>query len=155
MYQRGQAVRVGPEPGMADDTSGGDRTLTTLVFQNSNTSKKFAFDMDNEDGRFEVMLPPGEYGIRLRYHTWLSGTPAHSDVPEAAKRYYVGTLRVDLFRHTSILGFPARVFGGTVPQGDSDFDVLDEWEWTQANLQVPFPVQVTAEKRLMHLGETE
>ena len=111
------------------------------------------FDVDDETGRFEVMLRPGRYRVGLRYYKWFSGTSARFDVPIPRGRYYIGTLRVDLFRRPSLLGRWARLIGGTVPQNDSDFAVVDEWQWAEANLPLLSSGQQTAEKRLMSLEE--
>lgn len=130
---------------------GGERAATAITFRNVLTGKRFAYEVEDDSGRFEVLLPPGQYAIKLRYDEWLSDTPARFDAPEAGEPCYVGTLHADLFRRRSFRGSWARIFGGAVPSGDSDFRVRDEWEWAQDNLRFLAAGAVTPQRCLMRL----
>jgi hypothetical protein len=129
----------------------GEETLTMVIFRSLKNDEKFAFELDDESGRFEVLLPPGRYAIQLRCGKWLAETPARFDAPEQGRQYYVGTLRVDLFQRRSLQGWFVRFFGGTLPRGDTGFAVVDEWEWARANLGSFAEGPVGIEKRLMRL----
>jgi len=129
----------------------GEETLTMVVFRSLKGDEKFAFEVEDESGRFEVLLPPGRYAIQLRCGKWLAETPAQFDAPEQGRQYYVGTLQVDLFRQRSPLGWFVRFFGGTLPRGDTGFAVADEWEWARANLRSFAEGPAGIEKRLMRL----
>lgn len=151
VFRGGQQVRVGPV-GHSEESgvSGGDRTLTELRFHNVSTGRRFSYDVTDDEGGFEVFLPPGQYRIALRYFTWTQATPARFEV-DGGNNYYIGTLRVRLLSRWSIGGLWARTFGGTIPEKDSDFAVVDQWDWAEANLSML--AHVSAEKRLMRLGE--
>jgi hypothetical protein len=158
----GRPVRVGPEGrGARIRSSGWDQaapvyaedSLTMLVFRNTLTGAQFGFDVPDDTGGFEVLLPPGQYAIRLRYDDWLSDTPAILDAPVAGERYYVGTLRADLFRRRSLRGWWARAFGGAVPRQDSDFSVTDDWDWARANLAALSAEPLRVERRLMRVAQ--
>jgi len=129
----------------------GEESLTMVVFRSLKGDEEFAFEVEDESGRFEVLLPPGQYAIKLRCGKWLAETPAQFDAPEQGRQYYVGTLRVDLFRRRSPWGWFVRFFGGTLPRGDTGFAVADEWEWARANLRSFAEVPAGIEKRLMRL----
>lgn len=159
----GRPVRVGPEGRGARIRDSGygkpapvyaEDALTMLVFRDVHSGDEFGFDVPDDTGGFEVLLPPGRYAIRLRYDDWLSETPALFDAPVAGDQYYVGTLRADLFRRRSIRGWWARAFGGAVPRKDSDFAVTDEWEWARANLDAFSARPLRAQKRLMDVGQS-
>ncbi len=158
----GRPVRVGPQGrGARIRSSGYDQaapvyaegSLTMLVFRNTQGGEEFGFDVPDDKGGFEVLLPPGRYEIRLRYDDWLSGTPVVLDAPAAGERYYVGTLHADLLRRRSVRGWWARAFGGAIPQRDSDFSVTDEWEWARENLGAFSAEPVRVQKRLMDVAQ--
>jgi hypothetical protein len=157
MAINGRPVRVAEGRGTPPRGSAGDQAapkyaetaLTMLVFRNLESRDEFAFDVPDDSGGFEVLLPPGRYSIRLRYEDWLSATPAMFDAAAAGESYYVGTLRADLFRRRSLRGWWARAFGGTIPRDDSDFAVTDEWEWARANLGAFSSQPTRVRKRLM------
>jgi hypothetical protein len=154
VFRAGQQARVGPV-GYAEESGldGGERTLTEMRFHNLTTKKTFVYDVTDHEGGFEVLLPPGQYAIKLRYFKWLQATPARFEA-EGGDRSYIGTLRVHLLRRWSVGGIFARTFGGTIPEKDSDFAVVDQWDWAEENLPLLSSGQVTAEKRLMRLGES-
>ena len=154
VFRAEQQARVGPV-GYAEESGldGGERTLTEMRFHNLATRKTFVYDVTDHEGGFEVLLPPGPYEIKLRYFKWLQATPARFEA-EGGDRSYIGTLRVHLLRRWSLGGLFARTFGGTIPEKDSDFAVVDEWDWAEDNLPLLSSGQVTAEKRLMRLGES-
>lgn len=153
VFRAGQQVRVGPV-GHAEESgvSGGDRTLAEIRFRNLSTNRSFSYDVTDDEGGFEVFLPPGQYAVTLRYFTWTQATPARFEV-DGGGRYYIGTLRVSLLKRWSMGGMWARTFGGTIPEKDSDFSVVDQWDWAEAHLPMLTSGQVRAEKRLMRLGE--
>jgi hypothetical protein len=153
VFRAGQQARVGPV-GHAEESGldGGERTLTEMRFHNLSTKKTFVHDITDGGGGFEVFLPPGQYEIKLRYFKWLQATPARFQA-EGGDRSYIGTLRVHLLRRWSVGGLWARAFGGTIPEKDSDFAVIDQWDWAEDNLPLLSSGQTTAEKRLMRLGE--
>jgi hypothetical protein len=126
-------------------------SLTMLVFRDLRSGEEFGFEIPDETGRFELLLPPGEYTIRLRYEEWLSETPVTFEAPEAGAQYYIGTLHADLFRGRSLRGWWARVFGGNVPATDSHFAVIDDWQWARAHLRAFEAPQPRVQKQLMTL----
>ena len=135
-----------PRPGLTADA------LTMIVFRNVHGGDEFGLDVPDDTGGFEVLLPPGQYAIRLRYEDWLLETPAILDAPAAGAHYYVGTLRVDLFRRSSIRGWWARAFGGSVPRNVSDFAVTDDEEWARGHLRAFSVEPPYVQTRLMSVG---
>jgi hypothetical protein len=159
----GRPVRVGPQGrGARIRGSGYDQaapvlaegSLTMLVFRSTQGGGEFRFDVPDDTGGLEVLLPPGRYEIRLRYDDWLLGTPVVLDAPAAGERYYVGTLRADLFRRRSLRGWWARAFGGSVPQRDNDFAITDDWEWARQHLGAFSAQPASVQKRLMTVGSS-
>lgn len=133
---------------------GGERAAVAITFRHLRTGERFTYEVEDDSGRFEILLPPGRYAIKLRYDEWLSDTPALLDAPEPGQHYYVGTLQADLFRRRSLRGSWARIFGGAVPGGDSHFNVLDEWEWGKVNLRSLAAEPIVVQRRLMSLEAT-
>lgn len=159
----GQPARVGPRAWGAGAGPYADGimaveaeedALTALIFEGLRSGDRFAYEIEDETGRIEVLLPPGRYRMTLRYDKWWSNTPVMLSVPEGGVAYYVGTLQVGLFRERSLRGMWVRVFGGTVPRDDTSFTVVDEWEWAQANLRALAGGRTTADKRLMQLEKS-
>jgi hypothetical protein len=156
----GQPARVGPQAwrsarAYADGITveAEEDALTALIFEGSRGGDRFAYEIEDETGRIEVLLPPGRYRVTLRYDKWWSKTPATLDVPEGGVSYYVGTLYVGLFRERSLRGVWVRAVGGTVPRADTSFAIADEWDWAQANLRGLAGGRATPDKRLMRLEE--
>jgi hypothetical protein len=157
----GQPARVGPRAWSAGGRAYGDGVtveaeedaLTALIFEGRRSGDRFFYEVEDETGRIEVLLPPGRYGVILRYDKWQSKTPATLDVPDGGVSYYVGTLHVGLFRERSLRGVWVRAVGGTVPRADTSFAVSDEWDWAQANLRALAGGRTAADKRLMRLEE--
>jgi hypothetical protein len=131
-----------------------DADPTLVVFEDLLSGRRYAYEIEDESGAFAVLLPVGRYGVGLRYDEWLADTPARIELSRGGTPYYVGTLRVNFFRERSVRGLWVRAVGGTVPRGDSDFGVTDEWEKTRSALQ-PFGWgTVLPEKRLMSVAPT-
>jgi hypothetical protein len=156
----GQPVRVGPAgppPQGSAQWEGaeapllGEETDTMILFERLRTGELFGYDLPDDTGRFEVLLPPGRYGVKLRYEKYLVATPARFEATEAGQQYYIGTLQAQLFRRGSVLGWRARIFGGNIPSSQRDFRVIDEWDWAKDNLRAFRQRPVRAEKHLMSL----
>jgi len=124
-----------------------------LVFHRLDGGGQFAFEVADESGRFEVLLPKGWYRIQLQCGKWIVETPARFNAPQGGSRYYVGTLKVNMFQRRSFFGWFVRFFGGTLRSGDTGFAVVDEWQWAQANLQSLAEGAENVEKRLMRLDQ--
>ena len=141
----------GPYAGGMSAVEAEDDALTAVLFEHLRSGDRYVYEIADESGRFEVLLPAGRYGITLRYDKWWSKTPAVFHLAEGGVSYYVGTLRVDLFRDRSARGLWVRTFGGAVPRGDTGFAVVDEWDWARESLDGFRQATTTPEKRLMRL----
>ncbi len=129
-----------------------DADPTFVLFEDLLSGRRYAYEIEDESGTFAVLLPVGRYGVGLRYDEWLADTPARIELPKGGTPYYVGTLRVNFFRERSLRGLWVRAVGGTVPRGDSDFDVIDEWGKTRPALLPLGWGAVEPEKPLMRLA---
>ncbi len=156
LYKSGKPLRVGPAKRPLVGWLEGERALTTLSFRNVDTGGAFAIDITAQDGRFEAMLPPGRYGVGLRYAIYRSDTPARFDVPEAGRQFYIGTLQVNFLARASIGGTWAATAGGIVPEDDSQFAVIDEGNETAGPPASRLAIDAgTVEKRLMRVTTRE
>ena len=161
VYVRGQAARVGPagRPATRDagEWGGGAPPVfapeadTMIVFESLRTGDRYGYELPDDTGGFQVLLPPGRYEIKLRFEKYLVDTPARFEAPEGGQQYYIGTLRAKLFQTDSVLGWRTRIFGGRIPSADSDFRVVDEWDWATDNLRAFSERPVRVEKYLMAL----
>jgi hypothetical protein len=152
LYKGGQPLHVGPAERPMFGWIEGARPLTTLTFRNLDTNDIYHVEIERDDGWFETTLPPGLYGVGLRYYIYLSGSPVRLDVSEAAARCYIGTLHVNFFAHQSAGGAWATTFGGVVFEADTDFSVSNDWN--TAPTRSPMDGAVT-EDHLMRLQTIE
>jgi len=123
-----------------------------VSFHNLDTDEFFSYKINDEFGRFEIAVPPGRYGLGIRCYIYLSDTPARFEVSEAGRQYYVGTLQANFFARQSLGSAWATTFGGVIPMPDTDFTVVDEWEWTQAHRIAPAANGMLPERHIMSLS---
>lgn len=122
-----------------------------LSFHNLVTGEFTSYRINDPLGRFEIVLPPGRYGLGIQYYIYLSDTPARFEVPQAGQQYYVGTLRANFFARSSLGGAWTTTFGGILPMKDTDFAVVDEWEWAQQHRIAPASDGAPPERHVMVL----
>jgi hypothetical protein len=125
IYKEGQRVNVGPRTAPLFGWITGARPLTDLhLVARHSHGEKMNIEIQDADGWFVAQLPAGKYGMGIRYYIYLFDTPATVAIPEGGRRYYVGTLRVNLFVRGSFQGGIAETAGGVIPQDDIDFTVV-------------------------------
>jgi hypothetical protein len=139
---RVEVFRDGQQLAVVKSGFGGAVTGSALVelsLLNSATRERFSIVITDPAGWFGATLPPGNYGVGMRYYIWVFGTPARLVVPDDPQRCYVGTLGVNLFARLSVAGGWAGVAGGAVPSEDNDYRVADQRADVQGFAAAPLP----------------
>jgi len=126
VYRDGRPVTVTRSGSPLDSTLVGDGALTSLAVRNLDSGERFTVPITDERGWFSAALPPGPYAIGIGHYIWLLDTPARFQAPGPGSRCYLGTLGVELFARSSVLGGWARLTGGAIPESDNGFQVLDQ-----------------------------
>ncbi|MEO8606084.1 MAG: hypothetical protein ABI629_26170 [bacterium] len=126
VYRGGRPLALTRSETPLDSALYGDGALTSLTARNLDSGARFSVPISDERGWFRAALPPGAYAIGVGHYIWLFDTPARFQTPAGGGRCYVGTLGIDLFARSSLLGNWARLSGGAIPETDNAFQVLEQ-----------------------------